>query len=68
MKLEDNVLKIIFKKQLQIVSLIYEYLDNLKMTEQDFSEALNSCLKNGVCGEVIGLGRSGNPTFVWYLP
>jgi predicted phosphate transport protein (TIGR00153 family) len=45
------MLKIFFKKQLQIESLIYDYLDNLKMTEQHFSEALNSCLKNGVCGD-----------------
>ena len=45
------MLKIFFKKQLQIESLIYAYLDNLKMTEQHFSEALNSCLKKGVSGD-----------------
>ncbi len=45
------MLKIFFKKQLQIESLIYDYLDNLKMTEQHFSEALNSCLKKGVSGD-----------------
>ena len=45
------MLKFLFKKQLQIESLIYDYLDNLKMTEQNFHEALNSCLKNGVCGD-----------------
>jgi len=50
-KLEEKVLKIFFKKQLQIESLIYDYLDNLKMTTQHFSEALNSCLKNGVSGD-----------------
>jgi predicted phosphate transport protein (TIGR00153 family) len=50
-KLEDDVLKLFFKKQLQIESLIYDYLDNLKMAEQHFSEALNSCLKDGICGD-----------------
>ena len=45
------MLKFFFKKQLQIESLIYDYLDNLKMTEQHFSEALNICLKNGVCSD-----------------
>jgi hypothetical protein len=49
--MEDDVLKFFFKKQLQIESLIYDYLDNLKMAEQHFSEALNSCLKNGICGD-----------------
>jgi hypothetical protein len=42
------VLKFFFRKQLQIESLIYDYLDNLKMAEQHFSAALDSCLKNGV--------------------
>ena len=46
------MLKFLFKKQLQIESLIYDYLDNLKMTTQHFSEALNSCLKNGLCGDL----------------
>jgi len=49
--MEDRVLKFFFKKQLQLESLIYEYLDNLKMTEQHFSEALNSCLINGIGGD-----------------
>ena len=43
------MLNIFFKKQRQIESLIYDYLNNLKMTEQHFSEALITCLKNGVC-------------------
>jgi predicted phosphate transport protein (TIGR00153 family) len=50
-KLEDDVLKFFFKKQLQIESLIYDYLDNLKMAERHFFEALNSCLKDGICGD-----------------
>ncbi len=38
-----------FKKQRQIESLIYSYLDNLKMTEKHFDEALNTCLDSGIC-------------------
>ena len=45
------MLKIFFKKQRQIESLLYDYLDNLKMTERHFSEALNTCLKKGVCSD-----------------
>lgn len=45
------MLKIFFKKQLQIESLIYDYLDNLKMSVQHFSEALNACLKDGVSSD-----------------
>lgn len=40
-----------FKKQRHIESLIYDYLDNLKMTEKHFSEALNTRLKEDVCGD-----------------
>jgi predicted phosphate transport protein (TIGR00153 family) len=49
--MEADVLKIFFKKQLRVESLIYDYLDNLKMTVQNFSEALDCCLKNGVGGD-----------------
>ncbi|MCJ7775597.1 MAG: DUF47 family protein, partial [Desulfobulbaceae bacterium] len=45
------MLKFFFKKQRQIESLLYDYLDNLKMTERHFSEALNTCLKKGVCSD-----------------
>jgi predicted phosphate transport protein (TIGR00153 family) len=45
------VLKIFFKKQLQIELLIYDYLDNLKMTVENFSKALNICLNHGICGD-----------------
>jgi predicted phosphate transport protein (TIGR00153 family) len=51
LELEEKVLKIFFKKQLQIESLIYDYLDNLKMSMQHFSEALNACLKDGVSSD-----------------
>ena len=45
------MLKMFFKKQRQIESLIYSYLDNLKMTEKRFTEALNTCLKEDVCDD-----------------
>jgi hypothetical protein len=45
------MLKFFFKKQLRIESLVYDYLDNLKMTVRNFSEALNCCLKDGVSGD-----------------
>ena len=45
------MLKIFFKKQQQIESLIYSYLDSLKMTEKRFTEALNTYLKEDVCGD-----------------
>ena len=45
------MLKMFFKKQQQIESLIYSYLDNLKMTEKRFTEALNTYLKEDVCGD-----------------
>ncbi len=45
------MLKFFFKKQRQIESLIYSYLDNLRMTQKFFTEALNTCVKEGVCGD-----------------
>ncbi|MBW2608950.1 MAG: DUF47 family protein [Deltaproteobacteria bacterium] len=43
------MLKIFFKKQQQIESLIYKYLEIIKTTERHFSEALNTCIDNGLC-------------------
>lgn len=40
-----------FKKQRQIESLIYSYLEDLKLSQQHFSEAFNICLENGICGD-----------------
>ena len=45
------MLKMFSKKQRQIESLIYSYLDNLKITEKRFTEALNTCLKEGVSSD-----------------
>jgi len=39
-----------FKKQRQIESLIYSYLDNLRMTQTRFSEALGLCLDHNTDG------------------
>jgi len=41
------MLKFIFKKQHQVELLIYNYLDNLRKTQEHFSNALNSCLEAG---------------------
>lgn len=46
------MLRFFFKKQRQIESLIYSYLDNLRMSQQHFSEALNICLEEGICGDL----------------
>ena len=40
------MLKSFFKKQRQIESLIYTYLDSLDMTKRRFAEALNACLED----------------------
>jgi hypothetical protein len=41
---------VFFKKQRQIESLIYSYLDNLRMAEKRFSEALGLCLAHSTEG------------------
>ena len=43
------MLRFFFKRQLKIESLIHSYLSNLKMSQQSFDEALNTCLEDGVC-------------------
>jgi predicted phosphate transport protein (TIGR00153 family) len=42
---------ILFKKQRQIESLIYDYLDNLKMAQDHFADALKICLENDCSGD-----------------
>ena len=39
----------LFRKQREVESLIYKYLDNLEITKKRFSEAVNTCLDNGLC-------------------
>ena len=43
------MLRFFFKKQDQIDSLISEYLGNLEMSKKHFAEAINICLKDGIC-------------------
>jgi len=45
------MLNFFFKKQRQIESLIYSYLEDLELSQQHFSEAFNICLKDGICGD-----------------
>ena len=45
------MIRIFFKKQRQVESLIYSYLDNLRTTQKHFSEAMDTCLNSGVCDE-----------------
>lgn len=45
------MLKFFFKKQRQIESLIYEYLNTLRITQKHFYQALNTCLEDKGCGD-----------------
>lgn len=45
------MLNFFFKKQSQIEALIYRYLEDLKLSQQHFSEAFNICLEDGICGD-----------------
>jgi predicted phosphate transport protein (TIGR00153 family) len=42
------MLSVFFKKERQLESLIYNYLENLGMTQNHFVKAMNLCLKTGV--------------------
>jgi predicted phosphate transport protein (TIGR00153 family) len=42
------MLSVFFKKERQLESLIYNYLENLGMTQNHFVKAMNLCLKGGV--------------------
>ena len=43
------MLNFLFKKQRQIESLIYGYLENFGIIQEHFSKALNVCLENSTC-------------------
>jgi predicted phosphate transport protein (TIGR00153 family) len=43
------MLRFFFRKQQRVESLLYEYLDALRMTQKHFSTALNTCMEGGVC-------------------
>jgi uncharacterized protein len=41
----------LFKKEKQLESLIYQYLENLGKTQEHFIKAMDTCLDEGICGE-----------------
>ncbi|MFO7707200.1 MAG: DUF47 family protein [Desulfobacterales bacterium] len=41
----------LFKKEKQLESLIYQYLENLGKTQEHFLKAMDTCLDDGICGE-----------------
>lgn len=43
--------RLFFKKEQQIEQLIYQYLDNLKMVQENFENAMNLYLKEGLSEE-----------------
>jgi predicted phosphate transport protein (TIGR00153 family) len=45
------MLDLFFKKERQLESLIYNYLEYLGMVQEHFVKAMNVCLKEGVCDD-----------------
>ena len=45
------MLKILFKKQYQIESLIYQYLGHLHTCKEHFAAAMEIFLAEGICGD-----------------
>jgi hypothetical protein len=45
---ESVMLKILFKKELQLEKLVYNYLENLGMIQKHFVKAMTICLKDGI--------------------
>jgi len=41
----------LFKKEQQVEQLIYQYLDNLKMAQDNFLKAMNVYFEKGFCGD-----------------
>ena len=41
----------LFKKEQQLETLIYQYLENLTRTQEHFVKAMETCLDEGLCGE-----------------
>lgn len=46
------MLEMFFRKERQLESLIYGYLDNLQMVLKHFSKAMNICLEDGLCDDL----------------
>ncbi|MFH1491220.1 MAG: hypothetical protein ABII06_20115, partial [Pseudomonadota bacterium] len=51
------MLNFFFKKEQQLESLIYDYLENLGKIQQHFTEAMEVCLKEGLCEDFIFLSK-----------
>ena len=51
------MLNLFFKKEQQLETLIYGYLENLGKIQQHFTKALEVCLKEGVCEDFIFLSK-----------
>jgi uncharacterized protein Yka (UPF0111/DUF47 family) len=45
---ESDMLEFFFKKERQLESLIYSYLENMGKIQKHFAKAMNICLKEGV--------------------
>ena len=45
------MLNFLFKKELQLEKLIYNYLENFGMIQKHFVKAMNICLKEGACND-----------------
>ena len=45
------MLTFLFKKERQLETLIYSYLENLGMTQKHFLKAIATCLNDGVCDD-----------------
>jgi len=43
------MLKFLFKKESQLESLIYDYVDTLKLSQDNFYKALNACVESPHC-------------------
>jgi uncharacterized protein Yka (UPF0111/DUF47 family) len=48
---ESVMLKILFKKELQLENLINNYLENLGKIQEHFIKAMHVCLKDGICDD-----------------
>ncbi len=44
-----------FKKERQLEALIYSYLENLGMIQEQFVKAMHTCIKDGVCDDFVFL-------------
>jgi predicted phosphate transport protein (TIGR00153 family) len=48
---EPAMFSFLFKKESQLDTLIFQYLENLTRTQEHFVKAMETCLDEGVCGQ-----------------